>query len=178
MKFVIRFLLAILLITPIQVLAATDYLEDISVSRYWDDPQNITVWVQPCKYSKIAYDAFRKWMKAANGCIRFVDAESEQSANIKVYFSNFAQIDESGNRVRHFEHYGKNIRAHIIVIYTKQKKRIQIESVLLYEIGRALGMHGYTQETMSIITPNAVRAVRRKLTNKDAATIQKMYCGR
>ena len=174
MKSILK-LLIIMLFTAAPAFAAKDYLEDIRVVKYWDEPQNITVWVQPSKYSKLAYDSFRAWMKAADGCIRFVDAKSEQSANIQVYFSDSPRIKGSLNAVG-VTSYGK--KSQRIIIATRLTTRMQIESVLLHEIGHALGINGHSRDITSIMYPNTGTAAGRRLTNKDAATIQKMYCGR
>ncbi len=174
MKVLIKLLLAILLITPAAAFAASDYLGDLDYVMYWDEPRNITVWVQPHKYQNIAYDAFRAWMKASNGCVRFVDAPSEHNANINVYFIDTNYL-HGGNAVGTTTYYHNSPTIKIAV---SRYSRIEIESVLLHEIGHALGMQGHSRDIKSIMYPTTASAAGRRLTNKDEATIQKMYCGR
>ncbi len=173
MKSILK-LLIIILFTAAPAFAATDYLDELDKVLYWDEPQNITVWVQPCKYSQIAYDAFIKWMKASDGCVRFVDAPSEHNANINVYFVDVSYLHD-GNAVGTTT-YHRN--SPTIKIAIKKYSRIEIESVLLHEIGHALGMQGHSKDLKSIMYYSTASMAGRRLTNKDAATIQKMYCRR
>lgn len=173
MKVIKLLLLVFIACVQLPAFSADDYLDEIDFVKYWDEPRNITVWVQPNKYQDIAYDAFRVWMNAANGCVKFVDSNSSKTANIKVLFSDTTRIIGEGNAVG-VTQYG--IRTQTIIVATKMKSRIDIEVILLHEIGHALGIVGHPNERKSIMS--IASAAGRKLTNRDAATIRRMYCGR
>lgn len=175
MKKFFALFVGLFLYTQTQSFAAQDYLDDIYTVKYWNNPQHITVWVQPGKYQKIAYKAFKDWMKAANGCIRFIDSPTANDANIVIFFSDEARVDSSKTAVG-ITHYGHQTNR--IIIATKMTDRIQMEATILHEIGHALGIMGHTDERNSIMYPNTASFVGRRLGNKDKATIQKMYCRR
>ena len=176
MKTVTKLILTALIVVLIQipVFSASDYLDEISVVKYWDQPRNITVWVQEHKYQDIAYSAFNAWMRASGGCVRFVDAPSEYNANINVYFVKTSNLD--GENAIGQTYYYRN--SPTIKIATQGFSRLEIETTLLHEIGHALGIQGHTQDRRSIMYPNTNSAAGRRITNKDEATIRRMYCGR
>lgn len=174
MKVIKLLLLVFIACSQLPAFSADDYLDEIDFVKYWDEPRNITVWVQPNKYQDIAYDAFRVWMNAANGCVKFVDSNSSKTANIKVLFSDKTRIIGEGNAVG-VTQYG--IRTQTIIVATKMASRMEIKAVLLHEIGHALGV-GHINDRMSIMYYNTGNAAGRRLTNRDVATIRRMYCGR
>ncbi len=80
-------LLIVFIFTFSSAVAADTYLNELTHYALWKNQKRIKVWVQPStKYTTTVYNAFREWEAAGGGCIHFVQANNESTANIRVYF--------------------------------------------------------------------------------------------
>lgn len=135
----------------------------------WSDKQNITIWIEPHKYSYIVYNSFMKWQNAANGCLRFRQAKSQNDANIVVYFSD-EDYPRRGHSVVHEEN---NIMLDVKIYIIKRniKNMKDLEFISLHEIGHALGIIGHPERYDSIMTFDYT-----ELQKADIYNIRQMYC--
>ena len=134
MKLLIKFLLfsCVFMFLPVYAANSPNYINELTHYAVWKNAKRITVWVQPNTfYTSTVYDAFREWMIAGGGCLKFVDANSEKYANIRVYFVE----NLSGNQVGLTQHYsvGKYMtRANIQIRYKRPNCRYWFPSIKLY----------------------------------------------
>ena len=164
--------------------AANHYLNELDSYNVWKLSKRISVWVQPSPFSKDIYDAFREWLVAGGGCIRFVDANTEKNANIRVYFVTDIPDMAQAQGVTNTRRYGKYLTSATIRIqYTNQyNSKIKISDKMIYgvaihEIGHALGINGHTKDPNDVMYPNtSFTQIGVHPSARDIATIRTMYC--
>ncbi len=176
--------LSIIMYTTASCYAARHYLNELDSFHVWKLNKRITVWVQPSPYRQDIYNAFREWMVAAGGCLRFVDANTEKNADIKVYFVSDIPDSPKAQGVTTFRAQGKYmVSATIRIQYTNQynsKIRIsdkKVYGVAIHEIGHALGLNGHTKDLNDVMYPTTqFTQVGVHPSARDVATIRTLYC--
>ena len=182
MKLLIKlFLFSFVFISlPVYAASSPNYINEMTHYAVWKNANRITVWVQPnTMYTSTVYDAFREWMVAGGGCLRFVDANNEKYANIRVYFVE----NLSGNQVGLTQHYsaGKYMtRANIQIRYKRLNSKQTISkreayAIAVHEIGHALGIMGHSSNRNDIMYPDT-SVIGIHASNRDFNTIREFYC--
>lgn len=180
-NFVRLLIITILLCTGTMTCFASDnYINELSQYAIWKQKNRITVWVQPNTiYTAAIYDAFREWMTAGGGCIKFVDANTEKNANIRVYFTE--RLSENRAGVTHHRSAGKYmISADITIGYknlykNKMLSKDEVYAVAVHEIGHALGIMGHSSNRNDIMYPNT-NVIGIHASARDFNTIREFYC--
>lgn len=159
--------------------ANNNYLNELTHYAVWKQSQRITVWVQPSPYAPGIYDAFREWMIAGGGCLKFIDANTEKNANVRVYFVERLSGNKAG--VTHHRSAGKYMLSADITIGYKDlyKDRYlskeEIYAVAVHEIGHALGIMGHSSDRNDIMYPNT-NNIGIHASARDFNTIREFYC--
>ncbi len=175
------FLLFIVFVFTISNVMADNYINELSVYALWKNEKRIKVWVQPStKYTSTVYNAFREWETAAGGCIHFVQANKESTANIRVYFVPKVGDGLAGNTTHRSA--GKymlsaNIEIGYIVPGSKNKtlSRKSVFAIALHEIGHALGIMGHSSNRNDIMY-HTTDVIGIHASNRDISTIREFYC--
>ena len=158
--------------------ANNDYLNEVNAHKLFGN-NNIKVWVQNGTQQGTVYTAFLEWERASGNCIKFRLANSEKTAQIKVYFVN-QKINPNTQRsvAVGYTTYSATPVIQIITInpFTgKYFTQRQIFGIAVHEIGHALGIMGHSSNPNDIMyhatIPNSIFA-----SNRDYNTIRKLYC--
>ena len=159
--------------------ANDNYLNELTHYAVWKQSQKITVWVQPSPYAPGIYDAFREWMIAGGGCLKFVDANTKNNANVRVYFVERLSGNKAG--VTYHRSAGKYmVSADITIGYKDLYKdrylsKEEIYAVAVHEIGHALGIMGHSSDRNDIMYPNT-NNIGIHASARDFNTIREFYC--
>lgn len=159
--------------------ANNNYLNELTHYAVWKQSQRITVWVQPSPYAPGIYDAFREWMVAGGGCLKFIDSNTEKNANIRVYFVERLSGNKAG--VTYHRSAGKYmVSADITIGYKDLYKdrylsKEEIYAVAVHEIGHALGIMGHSSDRNDIMYPNT-NNIGIHASARDFNTIREFYC--
>ena len=176
---IISMILTALTLTPLTCLAGDNYINELSKYAVWKQNKRIKVWVQESPYSQGVYNAFREWMIAGGGCIKFLDATSEKNADIRVYFVERLSGNKAG--VTHHRSIGKYMVSADVTIGYKDlhQERIlsqdEVYAVAVHEIGHALGIMGHSSNRNDIMYPNT-NVVGIHASARDFNTIREFYC--
>ena len=170
--------------TLLPVFAANHYLNELDSYHVWKQGNRISVWVQPSPYRQLIYNAFREWMVAGGGCIRFVDANTEKNANIRVYFVPDIPDSPSAQGVTNFRVAGKyltsaTIRIQYVNAYNSKIKisEKKVYGVAMHEIGHAIGLNGHTKDLNDVMYPTTqFTQIGVHPSARDIATIRTLYC--
>lgn len=175
-------LLIILLISATSSYAANNYINELSEYALWKNSKRIKVWVQPCIYKQTVLNAFREWMVAGGGCIKFIDANSANTADIKVYFVPQFNDNKAGVTEHVSQAGGKYMLSATIKIrytdYYKPKRVLskdEVYAVAVHEIGHAIGILGHSSNRNDIMYPTT-DIIGIHASNRDVNTIRQFYC--
>lgn len=179
-KFLI--ILITLILSSCNAFAADNYINELNEYALWKNNKHIKVWVQPCAYKQTVLNAFREWMVAGGGCIKFVDANSESTANIKVYFVPQFNDRKAGVTEHVSQAGGKYMLSATIKIrytdYYNPKRTLskdEVYAVAVHEIGHAIGILGHSSNRNDIMYPTT-DIIGIHASARDVNTIRQFYC--
>lgn len=167
--------------------------------KTWDNPKNISVYIQPgYERSIMAKHAFQEWTKVTKGKLGFVFTNQKDNAQISVYFCkkvpNFKgnTSDAVSGLTRTQEIYKVIIKPSGQVIKTPTNKlgkadvwiathtigghelnRDEVYTVMLHEIGHAIGIINHSTNKHNIMYPSIDE--KREITKYDLGELYRMY---
>lgn len=156
-----------------------EYSSDFShLSKWYKMP--IKIWVQPCQYTTTANKAVYEWQYKTSSLIRFTPVQ-ERDAQIKIYFVDKITGPVSSDNIglTNLHYVGdRNTSAKIQILKRTPSNQLcsnaQVYSVILHEIGHALGMMGHSKSNNDIMyTNNDTNDVH--LSQRDVNTIKAIY---
>lgn len=160
-----------------------NYLNELnSVRPFFKTP--VKVWVQKSVYSGSVYNAFHEWQRASGGCLKFVDAKDESSAQIRVYFVNalpadngqhLAGLTESYMIKNKYTGYAKISIVTYHPISHKPYSQNRVFATAVHEIGHAVGLQGHSSDRNDIMFPNT-NIIGIYASRRDYNTIRRVYC--
>ena len=170
------------LISATASFAASNYINELNEYALWKNKKHIKVWVQPCAYKQTVYNAFREWMIAGGGCIKFIETNSPSTADIKVYFVPKFNDNKAGVTEHVSQAGGKYILSATVKIrytdyYRPQRtlSKDEIYAVAVHEIGHAIGILGHSSNRNDIMYPTT-DIIGIHASNRDVNTIRQFYC--
>lgn len=177
--FILKF---IFLIQGMTILSASDdyfnritMVSDGRITRFTQNP--ISVYISPLPVAKELQNAYmqdieyalEQWTGCSEGQLQFKQVNSEE-ANIRIYWTSESLSGESdplgeASLVR-FDSGGYYVKVSIIL---KERHTLsssvhrELKSVIMHEIGHAIGLWGHSQDTNDIMYPqtNAIYPTRR-----------------
>ena len=157
-----------------------DYSEEVSTAKWRVMP--VTVWIQSGNYKTSAKRAFSEWQTKTQGLVRFYFVESPKDAQITVSFSDDISQTASGDALGITNLAivgGKYINRAEMTIKTStpngaKQTTSQVYSVVLHEVGHALGVRGHSSNKYDVMYPSDDN-YRNVLSNRDVNTIKQIY---
>lgn len=138
-------------------------------NRYWSGPKRIKTYIPEHERSLMMQHAFRRWSKVTDNKIIFQYVKSPKNADIKVYFVNvIPNADREIGLTRMTSYYnGKLVGAEIYIAEKtasgRQLGKDSIFTVMIHEIGHAIGIVNHSSDPLSIMYPveNDVQEIRK-----------------
>jgi predicted Zn-dependent protease len=128
--------------------------------RVWQFPRSIKTYIQPNhKRTQMMRHAFAEWTRKTNGKILFKYVSSKKTADIDVQFVNsIPNADrEIGLTKSSFSKSNRLYHATIFIAEKtaegKQLNNDAVYTVMLHEIGHAIGISEHSNDPMSIMFP-------------------------
>ena len=156
------------------------YLDEVSTAKWRVMP--INVWIQSGNYKASAKKAFTEWQTKTQGLVRFYFVENPKNAQIKVSFADDISQTASGDALgitnlaivggKYINSAEMNIK-----VTTKsgaKQSPAQVYSVVLHEVGHALGIRGHSHNRYDVMYPSDDN-YRNVLSNRDINTVKQIY---
>ena len=158
-----------------------DYLNDLQKTFVWEK-QPIKVWIQPSKYDNAIRKAFDEWQTKSYGIVKFNYYSAQKDGRLKVYFVDTLSCSEFKDALgctSVYSYKGNKIWAAKIEILQRTESGQmctdrQLYTVMLHEIGHALGMYGHSKNKNDIMYERD-SAYDVHLSQKDINTLKTLY---
>ena len=160
---------------------ATTCLKVMADAR-WDDPKNITTYIQPHPKKELMKQAFAAWTKATKNKIVFKYVQDPKKADIEVKFvRDISVITENNSTIgrTYHESMGPHMISAVITISERAPngalfRKDAVYRVMVHEIGHALGWFGHAESKDSIMYYAKVNR-NAQITESDIKYINKLY---
>lgn len=148
----------------------------------WDDPKNITTYIQPHPKKELMKQAFATWSKATKNKIVFKYVQDPKKADIEVKFVRDIS-DITGNNSTIGQTYHESLGPHMVsaVITISERapngalfRKDAVYRVMVHEIGHAIGWFGHSENKDSIMYPSKVNR-NATITPGDIKYINRLY---
>jgi len=164
---------------------AGDYFADLQDYTLWQNPKNITVYIKDEYKKDLFKQAFTHWNAALDGVAFFNFMDSPAKANIICSFADITESDEGGvtdwyayeiGKKKYFKNLNITI-AKYAPNTGKQYNDDQLYSIMLHEIGHALGIsdHSPFKGDMMYFSTDGFLNGKGKVSNRDINTVKKLY---
>jgi len=144
------------------------YWERFPVTVYFERDENYSDY-----YRTLALQGFDQWVNATGSVVRYVEVNTPEAAQIKVYFK-----PNTRNGLTTYSYYpssGRLVSAKV-EIGTLGNNAIDIRSVSAHEFGHAIGIGGHSANPEDMMYPNFVSNVPLQITPNDLNTLKTAYC--
>ena len=156
-----------------------NYISEIQYSRWKNMP--VKVWIQIGPYAPAAKRAFLQWQTKSQNAVSFSFVSNPNDANIIVSFkSNITQASHGDalgiTFISHANNYIRKAQIDIKSVTSTGVKQTpnQIYTVVLHEVGHALGIRGHSKNPYDVMYPSDDN-YRNVLSNRDVNTVKYMY---
>ncbi len=149
-------------------------------NKWWMYPKQLKVYIPPNhKRTVMMKHAFAEWTRVTGGKLAFKYAPSPNVAKIQVFF-----VDKIPNADREigltrfrFSNSGKLLSAQIYIAEKTSSGRVlgndSVYTVMLHEIGHAMGISGHSSDPLSIMYP--VEDDKQEILKSDLKTLAEIY---
>ena len=153
------------------------------IIRWNKDTMPLKVYIQdssdvPEYYREIVMSAYKAWQRASEGIVRFEFVESPSEADMKCYFKN-SNDNQDSIGVHAFSVTGNKITDSVIVFSKTDKKghshdSKQLFSSALQEIGHSIGLTGKSSSIYDVMYPVGTK-FNTEITMRDLKTLALLY---
>ncbi len=158
-----------------------NYLSEITPVRWRSMP--IKVWVQGGVYKTSAKRAFMEWQNKTQAVVSFTFVDKPNDAEIVVLFENdISKAAETGDAlgvtslsvVNNKYIKSAEMRIKTTTANGAVQSPTQIYTVVLHEVGHALGIKGHSSNKFDVMYPSDDN-YRNVLSNRDINTVKELY---
>ena len=133
----------------------------------------------PDYYREIVMSAFYSWQRASEGLVRFEIVEDEKDAQVKCYFRNNNNDDNSPIGIQSFDVKGNTLVSSTINFKKVDSKRHNLDSKQLFssalqEIGHTLGLNGKSPSIYDVMYPIGTK-FNTEITARDLKSLALLY---
>ena len=133
----------------------------------------------PDYYREVVMSAYQAWQRASEGLIRFTFVEAPEDADMKCYFKNVNNDDNSPIGSQSFEVNGNTIISSTIFFKKTDEKKHNLDSKQLFssalqEIGHSLGLNGKSPSIYDVMYPIGTK-FNTEITARDLKTLALLY---
>ncbi len=133
----------------------------------------------PDYYREIVMSAFYSWQRASEGLVRFEIVEDDKDAQVKCYFKNMNNDDNSPIGVQSFDVKGNKLVSSTINFKKFDSKKHNLDSKQLYssalqEIGHTLGLNGKSPSIYDVMYPIGTK-FNTEITARDLKSLALLY---
>jgi len=162
-----------------------DYFSDLKEYTLWKKPTNITVYIEDDPKKELFERAFTQWNGALDGTVYFKFIDTKDNADIRCSFVQKTKGDEGGftdwyyyeeEKKKYFQN--SNIT---VAKYSPLDGKImsddQVYSIILHEIGHALGIsdHSPFKGDIMYFSTDSFLNEKGMISKRDINTIKKLY---
>lgn len=164
-----------------------DYISDLNMTARWEHPDNIKIYIQGETGLEYLFEnGFNIWKNSVSG-LYFNYVQNEQDADIICYFVDHFPDQKIGlTRYKgeiKFSLQDKKIYLTKPVTIEISKKSLynrpmtndELLSVIIHEIGHALGIHGHSKNKNDLMFPDASNYQNCSLSDRDINTLYEIY---
>ncbi len=133
----------------------------------------------PDYYREIVMSAFYSWQRASEGLVRFEIVEDDKDAQVKCYFKNMNNDDNSPIGVQSFDVKGNKLVSSNINFKKFDSKKHNLDSKQLYSsalqaIGHTLGLNGKSPSIYDVMYPIGTK-FNTEITARDLKSLALLY---
>ena len=133
----------------------------------------------PDYYREVVMSAYQAWQRASEGLVRFTFVEAPEDADIKCFFKNVNNDDNSPIGSQTFEINGNTIIGSTIFFKKTDEKKHNLDSKQLFssalqEIGHTLGLNGKSPSIYDVMYPIGTK-FNTEITARDLKTLALLY---
>lgn len=162
-----------------------NYYMDLTDTIRWQNPKNITVFIEEDSKKELFKNGFEQWDKNLYNMINFKLTEDKANADITCYYVDKFDGSEGGytdwkyiikNNKKYFKKANIRVAKHSPYDGSKLSDK-QIYSIILHEIGHALGIGGHSKSKGDIMYFSTEGYLNETgmISKRDVNTVKKIY---